>query len=193
MMCPNCGTQNLAEAGFCTKCGTALSQQPATQVPGAPMTTPGPTPAPAPAPTPAPTATTQFQFDLNRLTISDKIIGGASILVLISVFLPWYGAFGITVSGESAHGYLVIPLLTAIVLVGYLVLRAGGIGMGLPVAHAPLLLVGTGLQLLMVVIGFFNAEGTSQQFGAYLGLIAALVACGAIAVPAIQSMQRQRS
>jgi hypothetical protein len=182
MMCPNCNAQNLAEAAFCTKCGTALSQQPATQVPGAPTTPSGPGPAPA--------ASSQFHLDLNRLTISDKIIGGACILVLISVFLPWYGAFGATVSGESAHGYLIIPLLTAIVLVGYLVLRAGGVAMQLPIAHAPLLLVGTGLQLLIVVIGFFNAEGTSQQFGAYLGLIAALVACGVIALPAIQSMQR---
>ena len=185
MMCPNCGTQNLAEAAFCTKCGTALSQQPATQVPGAPTT--------PPRPGPAPTTGSQFQFDLNRLTLSDKIIGVASIVVLISVFLPWYGEFGATVSGESAHGYLIIPLLTAIVLVGYLVLRAGGIALRLPVAHAPLLLVGTALQLLIVVIGFFNAEGTNRQFGAYLGAIAALVACGVVAVPAIQSMQRQRS
>jgi hypothetical protein len=183
MMCPNCNGQNLAEAAFCTKCGTALSQQPVTRVPGAPTTPPGPGPAP--------TASSHFQLDLNRLTISDKIIGGACLLVLISVFLPWYGEFGATVSGESAHGYLIIPLLTAIVLIGYLALRAGGVALQLPIAHAPLLLVGTGLQLLIVVIGFFNAEGTSQQFGAYLGLIAALVACGVIALPAIQSMQRQ--
>jgi zinc ribbon protein len=185
MICPNCGTQNLAEAAFCTKCGATLSQQPATQVPGTPATPPGPTPA-----TPA---TSQFQFDINRLNLADRIIGGASILVLISVFLPWYGLFGYTISGESAHGYLIIPLLTAIVLVGYLVLRAGGLAMRLPIAHAPLLLVGTGLQLLIVIIGFFNAEGTNQQFGAYLGLLAALAACGVIAVPAIQSMVSQRS
>lgn len=187
MTCPNCGTQNLAEAAFCTKCGTALSQQPATQVPGTPTTPPPSWQPSAPATS---SQASQFQFDLGRLTIADRAIAIASALVFISVFLPWYGLFGVTVSGESAHGYLVIPLLTAIVLVGYLVLRAGGLLSRLPIAHAPLLLVGTGIQLLLVVIGFFNAEGTSQQFGAYLGLIAALVACAVIAVPAVRSLQR---
>lgn len=184
MICPNCNTQNQAEATFCTNCGSPLSQQPATQVHGAPTTPPGSGPVQA--------STTQFQFDLNRLTNTDKIIGIASVVVLISVFLPWYGLFGISVSGETGHGYLIIPVLTAIVLVGYLALRAGGAATRLPVAHAPLLLVGSGLQLLIVLIGFFNTEGTNQQFGAYLGLIAALIACGVVAIPAIQAMRGQQ-
>ena len=37
--------------------------------------------------------------------------------------------------------------------------------------------------------GAAQPAGTGWQFGAYLGLLAALVACGAIVVPAIGTMQ----
>jgi zinc-ribbon domain len=184
MICQNCSTQNPDGAAFCARCGTVMSQQP-TQVPGGPMTPPGQGPARAPA--------SSFQFDINRLSTSDKIVAGASIIVLISVFLPWYGVFGFTISGERGHGYLFIPVLTAIAIVAYLVLRAGGVAMQLPLAHEMLLLIATGVQLLIVVIGFLNAEGSSQQFGAYLGLIAALAACGVVAWPFIQALQQRRS
>ena len=140
----------------------------------------------------------QFAFDIKRLSRVDQVIGGASLVLLITLFLPWYGAFGVTESGFGAHGFLFIPLLTAIILVLYLVLRAGWDDppMRLPVAHAPLLLVGTGLQFLIVLIAFLlkppGGGLWSWQFGAFLALIAALVAFAAIVVPAVQSTQGGR-
>ena len=145
---------------------------------------------------PAPHHGPQFAFDLKRLSRVDQVIGGASMILIITLFLPWFGVsfggYSASESGFDAHGYLFIPLLTAIVLIGYLVLRAGWDDppMRLPVAHAPLLLVGTGLQALIVLLAFlFKPGGTSWEFGAWIGLLAALVACGAIVVPAVQSMQ----
>jgi hypothetical protein len=140
----------------------------------------------------------QFAFDLKRLSRVDQVIGGASLVLIITLFLPWFGAFGVTESGFDAHGFLFIPLLTAIILIGYLVLRAGWDDppMRLPVAHAPLLLVGTGLQFLIVLIAFLlkppGGGLWSWQFGAFLALISALVACAAIVVPAVQSTQGGR-
>jgi hypothetical protein len=140
-----------------------------------------------------------FAFDIKRLSRVDQVIGGASFILIITLFLPWFGVsfdgYSASASGWDAHGYLFIPLLTAIVLIGYLVLRAGWDDppMRLPVAHAPLLLVGTGLQFLIVLLAFlFKPTGTSWQWGAFLALIAALVACAAIVVPAVQSMQGDR-
>jgi hypothetical protein len=140
-----------------------------------------------------------FSLDLGRLNRVDQAIGVASLILIITLFLPWFGVSALgataTVSGFSAHGYLVISLLTAVALIGYLVMRAGWDDppMKLPVAHAPLLLVLTGLQLLIVLLAFLFKPGfTSWEFGAWLGLLAALVACGAIVVPAIQSMQASR-
>jgi zinc-ribbon domain len=141
-----------------------------------------------------------FSFDLRRLNRVDQVIGVASLILIITLFLPWFGltldGVSASVSGFSAHGYLIISLLTAVVLIGYLVMRAGWDDppMKSPVAHAPLLLVLTGLQLLIVLIAFlFKPDGLGWQFGAWLGLLAALVACGAIVMPAIQSMQAGNS
>ena len=137
-----------------------------------------------------------FAIDLNRLSRTDQVVGASSLILIITLFLPWFGisigGYSPSESGFSAHGYLIIPLLTAILLIAYLIMRAGWDDppLKLPVAHAPLLLVGTGIQFLIVLLAFlFKPAGTDWEFGAYLGLLAALVACGAIVVPAIQSMQ----
>jgi hypothetical protein len=179
-MCPNCQGQVRADADFCPNCGTALRNQPSTgsTPPGHVQHAAGSVPA--------------FHFDINRLDIADRVIGIASVIVFISLFLPWFGVFGFTVSGMSDHGYLAISLIAALVLIGYLVLRAGWqtLPFRLPIAHAPLLLVGTAVQLLFVLIAFlFKPSGTSWEIGAYLGLLAAVTACAIIAVPAIRSAQ----
>ncbi len=64
----------------------------------------------------------------------------------------------------------------------------------LPIAHAPLLLIGTGLQLLLVLIGFADVpvSGLSWEIGAYMALIASAVAAGPLAVPAIRAWQGGR-
>jgi len=137
-----------------------------------------------------------FAFDLNRLSRVDQVVGASSLILIITLFLPWFGVslggYSASESGFDAHGYLIIPLLTAIVLIAYLVMRAGWdhLPWKLPIEHAPLLLAGTGLQALIVLLAFlFKPTGTDWQFGAYLGLLAALVACGAAVMPAINSMQ----
>src|SRR6266851_2533410 len=124
-MCPNCGTQVRADADFCPNCGQALKdQRPAAPSPGGQVQPPA-----GSAP--------QFRFDINKLNTADRVIAVASLLVFISVFLPWFGAFGVTVSGMSWHGYLAISLIAAVALIGYLVLRAGLESLRLPIAHAP--------------------------------------------------------
>jgi hypothetical protein len=75
------------------------------------------------------------------------------------------------------------------------VLRAGWdvLPVRLPVARAPLLLVGTALQLLIVVIAFLSKPaGLSWDIGAYLELAAAIAACGVIAGPAVRAWSATR-
>jgi len=129
----------------------------------------------------------------------EQAVGGASLIVLISLFLPWYGVSvlgaSFTVSGTSAHWYLVIGLLLALLLIGYLVLQSGWDKppLDLPIAHAPLLLIGTGLQLLLVFIGFLDKPaGLSWEISAYLALIAAVAAAAPVVVPAVRSWQDSR-
>jgi hypothetical protein len=161
-------------------------QAPSVPVPGGP-----PPSVPVPG-GPAPQAAA-FQFDLERLTTADRTIGIGSLLTFISLFLPWFelsgDGFSFSESGIKAHGYLALALIAAVLVVGYLVLRAGWgeLPVKLPIAHGPLLLVGTGLQLLLVLIAFlFKPAGLSWDFGAYLALIAAIVACAPVGAPALQ-------
>jgi hypothetical protein len=52
----------------------------------------------------------EFRLDLRRLSRAEQTVGDASLVVLVSLFLPWFG-FGtlganISVAGTTAHGYL---------------------------------------------------------------------------------------
>ncbi|HUJ06866.1 MAG TPA: zinc ribbon domain-containing protein [Streptosporangiaceae bacterium] len=137
-------------------------------------------------------STPSYQFSLGRLKTTDLIIGGASVVVFISLFLPWFGYPGFAISGMSRHSFLAIALIASLVMIGYLVLRSGwdNLPFRLPIAHAPLLLIGTVVQLFFVVIAFlFKPTLLSWEIGAYLGLLAAALACAVIAVPAIRSLR----
>ncbi len=225
-MCPNCQAPTRADADFCTTCGTPLRRQHERLAPGARETIVGeprsaepqsghyeaphndeaphygqaPCSGQAPRSGPADPGRPggQFAFDLKRLRTPELVIGGASLIVLLSLFLPWFGTRGLgpTASGLAGHGYLALALLAAVAVVTYLVLRAGWdtLPVQFPIAHTPVLLLGTGLQLLIVLFGFWlKPTGfPSWGFGAYLGLLAAVVACGTIVVPVVRSLQGQR-
>jgi hypothetical protein len=105
------------------------------------------------------------------------------MVLLVSLFLPWFGTdgdfFNVSVDGMW-HGYMVIDLILAVAIVGYLVLRAGfdSLPLGLPVTATGSLLAGAAsLNLLLAVISFATKPtGTNWQYGAYIGLAAAIVA-----------------
>ncbi|HEY1821620.1 MAG TPA: hypothetical protein VGG83_16985 [Trebonia sp.] len=144
-------------------------------------------------------------FDLNRLTTVDKTVAIATLITMISLWLPWYSGhysvLGITssgtVSGTGDHGWLWIEFILALVLIAYLVARAAWdqLPFNLPIAHTPLLMVGTGLQFLLILIGFFATPSTggvaglsvSWDFGAFLALIASIVAAAPVVYPAAKS------
>ena len=134
---------------------------------------------------------------MRRLSRVEQMAGGATMIVLISLFLPWFGfdevGTTISVSGTSAHGYLAAAVLLAVLLAGYLLWRSSWeeFPVSLPVTHEVLLLAVTGLQFILVAIGFADSPvpGLSREFGAYLALIAAVAAVGPAVTPAIRSRQ----
>jgi hypothetical protein len=149
-------------------------------------------------------------FDLSRLTTVDRIIAGATLVTMISLWLPWYTGkdtlLGITstasISGTGEHGWLWLEFLLALALLAYLPARAAWeqLPFGQPVAHERLLLVATSLQLLLILIGFIALPSTgglrgfsvSWDFGAFLALIASLVAAGPVVYPAVKSFMDSR-
>ncbi len=150
-------------------------------------------------------------FDLSRLATVDKVVAVATLVTMISLWLPWfratYSALGITssgsISGTGVHGWLWLEFLLALALLAYLAARAAWdpLPFRLPVAHERLLIAGTGLQLLLILIGFFAVPSTggaqgvsvSWDFGAVLALIASLAAAGPVIYPVVKSYLDSRN
>jgi hypothetical protein len=150
-------------------------------------------------------------FDLNRLTNADKIVAVATLITMISLWLPWfsgkYSALGITssatVSGTGVHGWLWLEFILALALLVYIAARAAWdrLPFNLPIAHERLLVVGTAGQLLLIVIGFFAMPSTngvqgfsiSWDFGAFLALIASIVAAAPVIYPVVKSYLDSRN
>jgi len=137
-----------------------------------------------------------FKFDAKRWTTADRITGIASGVLFISLFLPWFGIalFGsnVTADGLDSHGFLYIVLFVVIAMVLYLAARSGWekLPIAVPVAHSPVMLVASTLNLVLVVIAFIfkpGGAGVGWEFGSFVALIAAAIAVGPTALPALQA------
>ena len=184
MRCAQCNEVNAWTLAQCRSCGAPLAAS-AGSSPGTGVRSEGPpashrTPA---APEASPADATAFAFDTRRWTFADRVTGVATLVLLVSLFLPWFGTdgdfFNVSVDGMW-HGYMVIVLILAVVVLGYLVLRAGFVSLpsGFSATTAGHLLAGAvGLNLLLAAISFATKPAaTSWQYGAYIGLAAAIVA-----------------
>jgi len=151
-------------------------------------------------------------FDLNRATTVDKVVAVATFIAMISIWLPWFtvsysvGLLGsngsASASATTAHGaWMYLEFIVALVLIAYLVARVAWetLPFSVPVAHAPLLIVGTGVQLLFMLIAFVDVPSLPAGFsvgwglGAFIGLLAALVAAGPVIVPGVRSYLESRN
>jgi hypothetical protein len=208
MNCTRCQSANDPGATFCANCGTSL-------IPAASAGYVGPTSYETPAaPQYQPGQSGPFvqrssslppaNFTLSRLTTVDRVIAGATLLTMISLWLPWYSAtyslLGVTssasISGTGDHGWLWIEFLLALALLAYFVARAAWeqLPFSLPVAHERLLMIGTGLQFLLILIGFIALPSTSTpgfsiswDYGAFLALIASITAAAPVIYPAVKT------
>jgi hypothetical protein len=187
MICSQCG-HDAAESAACLNCGVLVADR---------------------AGQSAAAASEAFAFDANRFSRDGKIVGGATVLLLISLFLPWYTVSaptatidGVTVSGGRSfsadavggHGWVWIVFIVGLVVLAYLVMQAGfeTALVRLPVSPVPALLGLTGLNLLLVLLAILAKPGTGETLikasigwgiGAFLGLICAIAAFAPVGLP----------
>jgi hypothetical protein len=224
MVCSNCGSEVAAGSPTCARCG---APQPAGVAPGAQahgyqqqrQQEPAPGGGWSPAPTygggQAPQAA-GFNFDITRWQRAEQITGGATLLLIISLFLPWFTASvsstiaGHTISdsasasGTTAHGYLWLVFFIGLAVLAVLIIQAGfaQFPINLPFG-VPALLVGlTGVNLLLVLIAFLIKPGTGGVdttglhvsigwgLGAFIGLICAIAAFVPLVLPATKPQAR---
>jgi hypothetical protein len=131
-------------------------------------------------------------LDTSLWTENDRIVGISSAILLVSLFLPWFGitllGTSVTADGLTSHGYLSIVMIVCLAILGYLVLRISPMRPVLPPArvHGLLLLAATAVNFALVVAGFIATPGggdwaplLSRQYGSFAGGAAALVAVAA--------------
>lgn len=188
MNCPQCHTVNGPGAAFCGNCGARLAA----------AGSPGPHPYRSSS-----SGLPPVNVDLNRLATVDKVVAVATLITMISIWLPWYAVswggdgYGlggsVSFSGTWGHGWLWIEFIVALALLAYLAARAAWatLPVSIPVAHAPLLVAGTALQLLLILIAFadipYGGQGMGWDWAAFIGLFAALAAAGPVLYPAVRS------
>jgi len=224
MICTQCGCNISGRTAACPACGARLAAQsmpaqsmPAQGVAGQSMPAQGvagqsipPQGMPSqgmpaqsaagrfqpaqPAHLPEQAASPAFRLELSRLTNSDRITGIGSLLLIVSLFLPWYGVNLLGISAEAdgltVHGYLYIVLLMCVAIIAYLVMWAGfeELPVRLPLSHQQRLLVASGLNTVLVLLAFLTKpDGTGWRFGAFAGLLAALIAMAPLVIPAVQA------
>lgn len=192
MICLRCGRESALSSGACPSCGAPL-----------PANLSGDTATPAVSASP-PARGQAFRLDPARWALGDRVCGAATVVLFISLFLPWYSASasfaGISESSSvdalTAHGYLYLVLILALLMVGYLVVYAGLPQLPpLPLRHEQLLAVVAGINLLLVFIAvIFKPSGdgvvnVGWSFGAFIGLIAAIAALAPMARSWYQARQ----
>ncbi len=199
--CPQCQSEAADGVSVCPSCGASLSTgarptQDAPPVSAAAPAAPAAPAAAAPAAAPGASSMPAYKFDAARWSTADRIAGVATVVLFISLFLSWFGinVIGITVtaSGVSAHGYLYIVMILSILIVAYLVLRAGWEELpgGINLPHLTTMMVATLVNLVIVFIAFIfkpGGSGVGWEFGAFLALIAAIVAAAPYAVPQLRA------
>lgn len=133
-------------------------------------------------------------MDLNKLTTSDKVIGGSAIALFIFSFFPWYefsvklGTLG-TASGtrNGWHYFLfgIIPVLLAIAITAVIALqRFSTVELpDIPITWAQVFLGAAGLAALLILLRLaitdkigglgLHLDG-SRKFGLFLSLLAAI-------------------
>jgi hypothetical protein len=146
-------------------------------------------------PRPAPKRFGKSRQRLNALNHRDWVVGSATLVLLVSFWLPWYSIGPFSADGLSAHGWLFIALLDSIVLVLYVLITAFGLGdLEVPgrMSKDQVLALITGVNLALVVLGvLLKPAGLSRSWGAFLALAAAIVAFVPFGIPFIQAQRRR--
>jgi hypothetical protein len=171
--CSRCLVEVPVQAAVCPKCGAAIR----------PLVLPRPTPK----------RVRKSRRRLNALNHTERIVGPATFVLLVSFWLPWYSIGPFSADGLSAHGWLFIAVLDSIVLVLYVLFVAFGQGdlaaQG-RMSKEQLLALLTGVNLALVVLAFLlKPAGLHWSWGAFLAVAAAIVAFLPLGMPLIKAQR----
>jgi hypothetical protein len=134
---------------------------------------------------------------MNRWSSAERTTTIATLVFFISLFLPWYTIGPFSWSALS-HGWMYISFLLTLIVLVYLFARAGfsELPFKMPIAGDQFLLVASVVNLVFAVLSFVDKPGDlvlggiGWGFGAFIGLIAAVVAALPLGLPALRARRK---
>jgi hypothetical protein len=114
----------------------------------------------------------QRSFDPATVPSSRWLAGGGALVLLISLFLDWFGAGGYSETGwDALDGDKLVGLfaLVALVLIG---LELFGATLSLPVDPSLVVLACGALSLMIIVLRFIDLS--NFEYGIFIALLAAI-------------------
>jgi len=114
----------------------------------------------------------QRSFDPATVPSSRWLAGGGALVLLISLFLDWFGTGGYSETGwDALDGDKLVGLfaLVALVLIG---LEMFGATLSLPVDPSLVVLACGGLSLMIIVLRFIDLS--NFEYGIFIALLAAV-------------------
>jgi hypothetical protein len=118
--------------------------------------------------------------DLRRLRAGEWIAGLAGAALVVSLFLPWYGAKGTSATADAWQAFSVndvILMLTALFGIGLFVMTATQRTAAVPVAVASTTALVALVAIAIVIVRLADPPGAgsiTREAGAWLGLVATL-------------------
>src|SRR4051794_16058300 len=116
-------------------------------------------------------------MDLRRVRVWEWLTGLAGLVLLVSLFLPWYGTGGETASGWES--FAVVDIVLAIAALGAIalpLLAAAQRTAAVPQAMTALLMPFALVAALLALIRVLNLPGdaSDREVGVWVGAIAAV-------------------
>lgn len=156
------------------------------------------------APSPDPTSRSDrppFSLDFTRLPQSERISAIATLALFVSLFLPWFTyslGFGSLSLNGLWHGWTYLVLILCLAILAHFVLRSGfdELPFRLPMPERQLLLIATSANVVLSILAFalkpggYGVNDMSWGFGAFVGLVASIVAAVPLALPAFTARNR---
>lgn len=133
-------------------------------------------------------------MDLRRLRIGEWSVAAAGLVLLVSLFLPWYSVTGFGAADATAwQAFDVIDIalsLLAVGAVGVLLVTAGPSTPSPGIAYQALLCIGAIVGSVLVLFRLLDPPeaGLSRELGCYLGV----VATAGIVVSCLVAMRDER-
>ena len=140
----------------------------------------------------------KIRLDIRRLGVGDLTVAGASVAIMIGVFLPWYefgdpGVGYYHFSAADLRWWMYVPCFVSLSVVGSVVVKAMQRRSRSPLLWSVLVAGVCGADLVLTLGCFVKkAPGLSWDYGAYVSLVAtsaAVVAATAAVVTAAVGVQ----